>query len=303
MTALVLRGAPVAREIRERTRAAADLLRERVGVEPTLATLRVGADAAAGAYRGSIERLVAKAGVRHLAVDLDRDIEPARLIETLHRLNADPTVHGVLLLMPLPPHLPLDLALEHLSPLKDVDGITPLNAGRLHLGLPALRPSTPQGGLELLDHYGIAIAGTRAVVVGRSNVVGSPMAALLTARDATVTVCHRQTVDLAGLLGEADLVVLAAGSPGLLHGSMLREGAVVLDFGINVIDDTIVGDADAVSVAECAAAYTPVPGGAGPVTTMVLARNTVAAAFASLAATADLEASQVELVQELVAPV
>ncbi|MFM8592855.1 MAG: bifunctional 5,10-methylenetetrahydrofolate dehydrogenase/5,10-methenyltetrahydrofolate cyclohydrolase, partial [Chloroflexota bacterium] len=156
-------------------------------------------------------------------------------------------------------------------------------AGRLHLGLPALRPSTPQGGIELLDHYGIDLEGKRAVVIGRSNIVGTPMATLMTRRNATVTLCHRKTVDLAHHVAQAEIVAVAAGSPGLIRGDMLREGAVVIDFGINVLGDGIVGDVDAASVMGVASGYTPVPGGTGPVTVMVLASNTIAAAFASMA--------------------
>jgi methylenetetrahydrofolate dehydrogenase (NADP+)/methenyltetrahydrofolate cyclohydrolase len=282
MPAQLLKGAPVAARIRERAASAAAVLRHQAGIAPTLATIRVGSDPSATAYRNSIERSVAKAGVDHHAVSLAEDVSTADFVAAIHRANDDPSVHGVLLLTPLPEHLPMDLVIENLDPMKDVDGLTPLNAGRLHLGLPSLRPSTPQGGIELLDYYDIPIAGRNAVVVGRSNIVGKPMAALLTGRHATVTLCHRQSSDYTRALRDANLVVLAAGRPGLLHGSMLGPDTVVLDFGINVIGDTIVGDADAESVIEAAAAYTPVPGGAGPVTVMVLARNTVAAAFASL---------------------
>ena len=293
MPAQLLRGAPVARRIRNGVIEAAAVLRDQTGVSANLVTLGVGDDPAAAAYRQSIERHLGRAGVSHRGLVLPPSTTPRGFVEAIQRLNADPAVHGVLLLLPLPAHLSLDLAIEHLSPMKDVDGITPLNAGRLHLGLPALRPSTPQGGIELLDHYGIALAGKRAIVVGRSNVVGKPLAALLTARDATVTLCHRQTADLPDLLRQADLVALAAGRAGLVRGEQLAPGAVVLDFGINVEGGTVVGDADAESVAAVAGAYTPVPGGTGPVTTMVLARNTVAAAFSSLGV--EVEASESSL--------
>lgn len=279
----LLRGAPVAAALRERTLASSTLLREQLGVTPTLVTLHVGADPAALAYRGSIERSVAKAGIEHRGITLPPSVGTDEFIDTIFRLNDDPLVHGVLVLMPMPPHLNLELAAEHLSPMKDVDGITPTNAGRLHLGLPALRPSTPQGGIELLDHYGIDLEGKHAVVIGRSNIVGKPMATLMTRRNATVTLCHRKTVDLAHHVAQAEIVAVAAGSPGLIRGDMLREGAVVIDFGINVLGDGIVGDVDAASVMGVASGYTPVPGGTGPVTVMVLASNTIAAAFASMA--------------------
>ncbi|HEX5499502.1 MAG TPA: bifunctional 5,10-methylenetetrahydrofolate dehydrogenase/5,10-methenyltetrahydrofolate cyclohydrolase, partial [Thermomicrobiales bacterium] len=209
------------------------------------------------------------------------------LLAAIEALNRSPAAHGVLVLMPLPAQLSADLVLEQLSPLKDVDGITPTNAGRLYLGLPALRPSTPQGGIELLDFYDVPIAGRRAVVIGRSPVVGRPLAMLFLQRDATVTICHRATPDLATFTRAADIVAVGAGSPGLLTGAMLRPGAVVVDFGVTVVDGQLVGDADEATVSSVASACTPVPGGAGPVTTAVLARNTVAAAFATLHGTLD----------------
>ena len=161
-----------------------------------------------------------------------------------------------------------------------MDGIAPASVGRLHLGLPTLHPSTPLAGLEILDYYQIPVAGKLATVIGRGNVVGKPMAALLTARDATVTLCHTRTPSLADATRQADLVVMAAGHPGLLHGDMLKPGATVIDFGVNVAGGRVHGDADAESVAAVAGAYTPVPGGTTPVTTIALARNAVTAAYA-----------------------
>lgn len=287
MTALLLEGRPLAKLLETETAAAANLLRTRGGLEPTLATLLVGDDPAATAYRRSIVRSMDAVGIAHRPTTLPARTEPAAFVAALAALNGDPLVHGVLVLMPLPPPLTASLVLEHLSPLKDVDGITPTNAGRLHLGLSSLRPSTPQGGLELLDHYSIPIAGRAAVVVGRGNVVGRPLATMLTQRDATVTLCHRQTSDLAAIVRRADIVAVAVGHPGLIRGEMLRPGCTVLDFGINVVAGRIVGDADADSVREVAGALSPTPGGAGPVTAVVLARNTVAAGFAALAGTLD----------------
>jgi methylenetetrahydrofolate dehydrogenase (NADP+)/methenyltetrahydrofolate cyclohydrolase len=287
VTARPLRGTPLASRLRAETAAVTALLRERGRINPLLATLLVGRDAAALAYRRSIERALAATGIDHRASDLPVETSPEELVAHVRWLNEDPLVHGVLVLMPLPRHLPASLILEHLSPLKDVDGITPTNAGRLHLGLPSLRPSTPQGGIEIMDHYAIPIARQHIVVVGRSNVVGRPLATMLSLRDATVTLCHRQTRDLAAVTRQADIVAVAAGHPGLIRGEMLRPGAVVVDFGINVVGNDIVGDAEAATVAEVAGAYTPVPGGTGPVTSVVLARNTVAAAFASLAGSLD----------------
>ncbi len=279
----VLKGAALAHRLRAEIEAAKVLLRDRGAPPAKLASLLVGDNAAALAYRSSIDRTFRKVGVEHLHVELPSTTTEIELTNTLTSLNLAPEITGILVLMPLPDHLDSHLILEHLSPLKDVDGITPTNAGRLHLGLPSLRPSTPAGGLELLDFHRIDLIGAKAVVIGRSNVVGRPLATLLTQRNATVTLCHRQTVDLAAEVRRADLVCIAAGSPGLVTADMVSPGAIVLDFGVNVVEgNRIVGDADFDSLLGVAAAITPVPGGTGPVTALVLARNTLAAGFASL---------------------
>jgi len=283
-----LRGAALAKRLRAEIAAAKIHLRDRAGATPVLATLLVGRNAAALAYRSSIDRTFRRVEIEHRHVELDSRISNEELVTAVQRLNADPEITGVLVLMPLPGHLDPHLILEHLSPLKDVDGITPTNAGRLHLGLPSLRPSTPAGGLALLDFHGVALAGAKITVIGRSNVVGRPLATLLTQRDATVTLCHRKTRDLSRETLLADIVCIAAGSAGLVRGDMIRPGAIVLDFGVNVMDDgKIVGDADAASLDGVAGAITPVPGGTGPVTALVLARNVLAAGFAALGGTLD----------------
>lgn len=257
------------------------------GMAPTLATVLVGSDPSSRAYRASIERTLGRVAIAHVPVDLPERIAPGDLAAEINRLSESPEVTGILVLMPLPPHLSPALVYEHLSPLKDVDGITPINAGRMHMGLPALHPSTPQGGIELLDHYGIEIEGRRVVVIGRSNVVGRPLASLFVHRHATVSICHRRTVDLPSMTVQADILCVAAGHAGLVTGDMVRAGAVVLDFGVNAVDDGIVGDVAFDEVSEVAGAITPVPGGTGPVTALVLARNTVAAGFASLGGSLD----------------
>ncbi|MDP9369410.1 MAG: bifunctional 5,10-methylenetetrahydrofolate dehydrogenase/5,10-methenyltetrahydrofolate cyclohydrolase, partial [Chloroflexota bacterium] len=178
MTAQILRGGPLAARIREEIAESILRLTKMGGEQPSLATVLVGHHPAAEAYRNSIVKTLARVEIHHRPVDLPAETDPTQFLANIQALNDDPGVTGVLVLMPLPDHLPSDLVLEHLSPLKDVDGITPTNAGRLHMGLPSLRPSTPQGGIELLDHYNIPIAGARAVVIGRSNVVGRPLASL-----------------------------------------------------------------------------------------------------------------------------
>lgn len=284
----LLKGTELARRLRAEIGAARQHLDHLAGMPPMLVTLLVGDNAAARAYRSSIERTFARVDLEHRAIELPAETSSDALVEAIDELNTDRAVTGVLVLMPLPMHLDPHLILEHLSPLKDVDGITPTNAGRLHLGLPSLRPSTPAGGLELLDFHGINLEGTKVTVIGRSNVVGRPMATLLTQRHATVTLCHRRTVDLAGEIHRADVVCIAAGHPGLVTGEMIRPGAIVLDFGVNVLESgKIVGDADFDSMIGTAGGVTPVPGGTGPVTALVLARNTLAAGFATLEGSLD----------------
>lgn len=287
MATRLLKGADLAVQLRAEIAASKKHLLQLGGAPPALVTLLVGDDAAALAYRASISRAFSRVNITHRPMTLPATTSASDLVIALEALNRDPAVTGVIVLMPLPPHLDAHLIIEHLRPLKDVDGITPTNAGRLHLGLPSLRPSTPQGGLELLDFHGIPLPGAEVTVVGRSNVVGRPLATMLTQRHATVTLCHRQTADLAAETRRADIVCIAAGHAGLITGDMIRPGAVVLDFGVNVVDGKIKGDADRESLLGVAAALTPVPGGTGPVTSLVLARNVIAAGFAQLRGTLD----------------
>jgi methylenetetrahydrofolate dehydrogenase (NADP+)/methenyltetrahydrofolate cyclohydrolase len=252
------------------------------GRPPVLVTLAAEPNPAAEAYRTSIAKTMKRVDIEHRAIDLQPDAADDDLAEALQALGGDPDVTGVLVLMPLPFRLDKGVVSEQLDPLKDVDGVTVINAGRLHLGLPCLAPSTPNGGVALLDHYQVPIDGAEVVVIGRSNVVGRPLAALLQRRNATVTVCHSATRDLALHTRRADIVALAIGQPGFLTPDMIRPGSTVLDFGINVMPDRIVGDADFESLAGVAGAITPVPGGTGPITALMLARNTIAAGIAGL---------------------
>lgn len=249
-------------------------------MQPSVATLLVGNAGPSAAYHDAIAKAMGGCGIAHVDVVLPVSASTARVVDEVQRLNEDQAIHGILVLLPLPHHIDGLAVISAVTPEKDVDGISPQSVGRLHLGLPALHPSTPQAGLEILDHYQVPIAGKRATVIGRGNVVGKPMAALLTARDATVTLCHSRTAPLASETIDAEIVVLAAGFPNLLTGNMIRPGATVIDFGVNVAGGKVFGDAHAESVMAVAGAYTPVPGGTTPVTTMVLARNTVTAAYA-----------------------
>lgn len=284
----VLRGAAPAKMLHQAIDSAKQLFEDQNGSTPTLATLLVGNDAAALAYRSSIERTFKKVNLRHRKVELAATVSNQQLAEAIRTLNSDPEINGILVLMPLPSHLDPHVVLETISPLKDVDGISPVNAGRLHLGLPSLRPSTPAGGLELLRYYGVDLNGANVAVVGRSNVVGRPLSTMLSHANATVTLCHSKTKGLSQHLRRAEIVCVAAGSPGLITGRMIRKGALVLDFGVNVNDQgKVVGDSDLASLEGIASAVTPTPGGTGPVTAMVLARNVLAAAFAQMEGTLD----------------
>ncbi len=288
---LLLRGGELASELRREIRSATAKLRDCGGNLPKLVTISAAAEPASEAYRRSIAKTLSRAGLEHEPIDLREDSTNDDLMRLLVDLSNRQDVTGVLVLMPLPAHLSKEVVNEYLDPMKDVDGITPANAGRLHLGLPCLAPSTPQGGIALLDHYRIPIEGAHAVVVGRSNVVGRPLSALLLARNATVTICHSKTPDVAALTNQADIVAVATGSPRWLNRSHVKPGCNVLDFGINVVDEKIVGDADYPDLLGHAGSITPVPGGTGPVTALVLARNTVAAGYAQLGGTMDSLAS------------
>lgn len=284
----VLKGASPAGMLKQTIANAKDLYRDQRGQGAVLATVLVGRDPAALAYRASIVRTFKKVEIEHRKVELDETITNAELETTLIELNNDDDITGILVLMPLPDQLDPHVVLETLSPMKDVDGITPVNSGRLHLGLPSLKPSTPAGGLELLRYYGVNLEGANIAVVGRSNVVGRPLATMLTHADATVTLLHTKSKNLAQQVKRAEIVCVAAGSAGLITGKMIRKGALVLDFGVNVNEEKqVVGDADTESLEGIASAYTPTPGGTGPVTAMVLARNVLAAGFAQLEGTLD----------------
>lgn len=278
----MLRGGELATTLRDQIRVARLKLLYDGGRPPVLVTLAAEPSPAADAYRISIAKTMKRVDIEHRPIDLTSGYTDDDLAGSLHELGRDPDVTGVLVLMPLPARLDKGIVSEQLDPLKDVDGVTVINAGRLHLGLPCLAPSTPNGGVALLDHYGIPIAGADVVVIGRSNVVGRPLAALLQRRNATVTVCHSGSQDLAAYTRHADIVALAIGHPGFLTPRLIRPGATVLDFGINVIGERITGDADFEALRGVAGAITPVPGGTGPITALMLARNTIAAGIAGL---------------------
>ncbi len=252
------------------------------GRPPRLAVVTATADEASAWYVRSLGRAAAQAGIGCDVIDVTADVDGIRA--ALAALSGDASVHGILLQTPLPGGARLADLADSIDPAKDVDGASPVSLGRLLTGLPAFAPATAEAVLALLDHHGVALGGRRAVVVGRSAVVGKPVAALLLARDATVTVCHSRTRDLAAVTSAAEVLVAAAGRAGLIGPGFVAPGAVVVDVGTNAVaDGGLVGDVDP-AVAAVAGAVSPVPGGVGPVTTALLLRHVVAAAAAAAAA-------------------
>lgn len=274
MTARALHGRPVAERILSEAREVLARRAERGLAPPELAIVWVGDDPASASYIRGKERSARALGVRSRLVRLPASAREGRVVREVRSLSEDPSVDGVLVQAPLPPGIDLDAVVLALDPAKDVDGFHPLNAGRLFRGRPAVVPCTPRGIVELLRHYGVALRGRRAVVLGRSNLVGRPLAALLEQADATVTVCHSKTEALAEVAREADILVAAVGRPGFVTRAMVRPGAVVVDVGITRVEGRLVGDV-APEVAEVAGALTPVPGGVGPTTVAMLMKNLV----------------------------
>jgi methylenetetrahydrofolate dehydrogenase (NADP+)/methenyltetrahydrofolate cyclohydrolase len=276
--ARLLQGGPIAAEIRAAVAEdVASFTRSR-GRPPGLAVVIIGRDAPSTVYLEQILRGCEKVGIAGRFVELEGEATGSSVAATIRGLNDDPTIDGVIVQMPLPPTIRLRSVVDAIDPAKDIDGIHPLNAGLLRLGYDGFLPATAHAAVEILRRSGIEIAGRDAVVIGRSAVVGMPAAFLLIREDATVTVCHRRTQDLAAHVRRADIVVVAAGRPGLVTGAMLKPGAVVVDVGINVVDGRLVGDVDFASAREVAAAITPVPGGVGPLTNALLLTHLIRAA-------------------------
>lgn len=249
------------------------------GIVPGLAVVLVGEDPASAVYVRNKQRATAEVGICSQQVTLPADVTEAALLAELDRLNADPTVHGILVQLPLPPHIHERAVIERIRPDKDVDAFHPYNVGRLTEGSPLFLPCTPAGIMELLRYYHVDPDGQECVIVGRSNIVGKPMQALLLGANGTVTVCHSHTRDLAAVTQRADILVAAVGIPRFITGDMVKPGATVIDVGINrTPDGKLVGDVDAETVGAVAAYLTPVPGGVGPMTITMLLRNTVTAA-------------------------
>ncbi|MCX5851701.1 MAG: bifunctional methylenetetrahydrofolate dehydrogenase/methenyltetrahydrofolate cyclohydrolase FolD [Deltaproteobacteria bacterium] len=277
--ALILDGKKIAGEVRRAVAEEALTLKDGRGITPGLAVILVGDNPASQIYVRGKESACAKAGFLSRAFSLSAAATESELLAIIGGLNRDPAIHGILVQLPLPRHLRPDILIEAIDPAKDVDGLHPFNTGRLFTGNPYHTACTPSGVIELLDRYGIDMAGKDAVIVGRSNLVGKPLALMLLARNATVTMCHTKTHNLSAVTVRADILVAAAGSPGMVTGAMVKEGAVVIDVGMNRRDDgSVVGDVAFSEVARKASYITPVPGGVGPMTIAMLLRNTLNAA-------------------------
>lgn len=301
MAALLLDGRSVARTIRGEVAREVEALRLRIGATPRLVAVLIGDDPASRVYVRNKITACSEVGIRSDETRLPAGVTQEQVLDTIRRLNADADLDGILVQLPLPQGLDRIPVILSLDPDKDVDGLHPLNVGRMSMRLDAPLPCTPAGIIELLDRSGLPIAGQRAVIVGRSEIVGRPLAMLLMHRDATVTVCHSKTRDIAAITRQADLVIVALGKPAFLRSEHLRPGATVIDVGINRVDDparvatwfgadsprvqevkdrgyTLVGDAHPRETVERAGHLTPVPGGIGPLTIACLLRNTLRAA-------------------------
>jgi methylenetetrahydrofolate dehydrogenase (NADP+) / methenyltetrahydrofolate cyclohydrolase len=277
---VILHGKPVQERVLAEVKAGVDRLRASRGVTPTLAVVLIGEDPASQVYVRGKKRAADSVGIAARDCLYPQGIAQGELIELLHSLSADPTVHGILLQLPLPKGLDETAALAAIAPEKDADGLHPTNLGKLLAGEPTTVPCTPAGCLEILDHYGAKLEGVEAVVVGRSRLVGKPLAQLLLARHATVTMCHTRTRDLAFHTRRADVLCVAAGRPRMVTGDMVKEGAWVIDVGVNRLDTgKLAGDVDFDSVSPRAGGITPVPGGVGLLTIAMLLKNTLAAAM------------------------
>jgi len=287
MAAQILDGRALAKEIRAEIAAEVAAFKEKYGITPTIAVVRAGEDPASVSYANAIKKTFEKREMGFQLHVLPETASQDEMVELVRRLSADPNVHGIIIQEPLPKGMDEAAVKEALAPDKDVDGVHPVNAGRLAQVAPVGRPpgvldyfvpATPLGGLEILKRYGIEISGKRAVVVGRSNIVGKPMALLLLRENATVTICHSRTRDLAAVCREADILCAAVGRARLITADMVKPGAVVIDFGVNFVDGKMVGDVDFEAVKEVAGAITPVPGGTGPMTNAMLLKNVLEAA-------------------------
>lgn len=276
----VLSGRKISKDIEKELKDDVKKLKE-MGVEPGLAVILVGEDPASQTYVRSKERACKRIGINSTKIDYEASVTQSELLEKIVELNNDDSIHGILVQLPLPKHIDSNSVIDKIDPKKDVDGFHPANIGKMFLNdSEGFWSCTPYGVLEILDRYEIDVRGMEAVVVGRSNIAGKPMATMLLNRSATTTVCHSQTKDLAAHTKRADLIVASVGMPNLITAEMVKEGVVIIDVGINRLEDgSLVGDVAYEEVAKKASAITPVPGGVGPMTITMLMKNTVKSAY------------------------
>jgi methylenetetrahydrofolate dehydrogenase (NADP+)/methenyltetrahydrofolate cyclohydrolase len=278
MAATIIDGKAVAQSVRDAVKQDAAAWLERTGSQPGLATILVGEDPASAVYIAGKRKACAEAGIADHHRHLPADATQGEVAGLIGQLNANLEVSGILLQLPVPKPLDGQALTALIRPDKDVDGLTPISAGRLAQGAPGLRPCTPLGAIELLDRHGVEFEGAEAVVVGRSDLVGKPVASLLLQRNATVTICHSRTRDLPGVCRRADILIAAVGRAKMIGADFVKPGAAVIDVGINRVDGKLYGDVDFDAVAPIAGLLTPVPGGVGPMTIAMLLRNTLTAA-------------------------
>jgi len=281
--AIIIDGKAVAKEVQKQIKEEVDGLERRWSMAPGLAVVLVGDDPASHIYVRNKERACKEVGIKSFEHFLPATVSEKDLLALVHQLNKDKHVHGILVQLPLPPHIHSEKILNAVSPFKDVDGFHPVNQGNLLVGADGYRPCTPLGVMKLLEAAGCDPKGKNAVVVGRSNIVGKPVALMLLEKHATVTICHSRTASLRDEVGRGDIVVVAIGKPGIVHGDWIKRGAVVIDVGINRLPNgKLCGDVEFDAAKERAAAITPVPGGVGPMTICMLLFNTLKAAKDSL---------------------
>jgi methylenetetrahydrofolate dehydrogenase (NADP+)/methenyltetrahydrofolate cyclohydrolase len=279
VSAQIIDGKALALRLREGIGQEVSVLEKNTGIKPGLAAVLVGEDPASAVYVRNKKIACEKAGIYPQEHLLPASTTQEALLDLIHQLNDDPKIHGILVQLPLPSHIESKAILQAVSPEKDADGFHPINVGRLVEGDPVFVPCTPKGIIHMIDSTGVDIAGKRAVVIGRSNIVGKPVAMLLLHRHATVTICHSRTKDLPSVVREADIVIAAIGKPFFVTSDMVKEGAVVIDVGINRLDNgKLAGDVDFEPVKERASWITPVPGGVGPMTIAMLLQNTLESA-------------------------
>ncbi|MZH02124.1 MAG: bifunctional methylenetetrahydrofolate dehydrogenase/methenyltetrahydrofolate cyclohydrolase FolD [Nitrospinae bacterium] len=279
---ILINGKTVSAEIRNRLMQETAELKNKTGRIPGLATVLVGEDPASAVYVRNKNKICGEIGFQSFGKNLPAETTEAQLLDLIKGLNKNDEVNGILVQLPLPDHIDEDKILLSIDPDKDVDGFHPVNVGKLSIGNALLTPCTPTGIIALLDYYDIDIAGKHAVVLGRSNIVGKPVAHLLLQRHATVTICHSKTRDLKEVTRQADILIAAVGRPHFVRSEMVKEGAVVIDVGINRVDGKLIGDVEFDPVAEKVAYITPVPGGVGPMTIALLMENTLKAFKATL---------------------